>query len=46
MAAQVSDEERARVADVILDNDGEPDRLVAQVDRLWTDLRARAAAGR
>ena len=46
MAAQLSDEERARVADVLLDNDGEPERLTPQVDRLWTDLAKRAAAAR
>lgn len=38
VAAQLSDEERARVADVLLDNDGEPERLVPQVSRLWSDL--------
>ena len=27
VAAQLTDEERARVADVLLDNDGEPERL-------------------
>ena len=46
VAAQLTDEERARVADVLLDNDGEPERLVRQVNRLWTDLAKRAAAGR
>ena len=43
-AAQLSDEERARVADVLLDNDGELERLAPQVDRLWTDLAERAEA--
>lgn len=46
IAAQASDEERARVADVILDNEGDLDRLERQVDRLWSDLVARATAGR
>jgi dephospho-CoA kinase len=46
IAAQLSDKERARVADVLLDNDGEPDRLVPQVNRLWTDLAKRAGAVR
>ena len=32
------------VADVLLDNDGEPERLVPQVDRLWADLTKRAGA--
>ena len=46
VAAQLTDEERARVADVLLDNDGEPERLIPQVNRLWTDLAKRAAAAR
>ena len=46
VAAQLTDEERARVADVLLDNDGEPERLTPQVNRLWTDLAKRAAAAR
>ena len=32
------------MADVLLDNDGEPERLIPQVNRLWTDLATRAAA--
>ncbi len=43
--AQLSDEERARVADVLLDNDGEIGRLAPQVDRLWVDLTKRVEAG-
>jgi dephospho-CoA kinase len=46
VAAQLSDEERARVADVLLDNDGEPERLVPQANKLWTDLTKRAGAAR
>ncbi len=46
IAAQVTDDERSRVADVLLDNDGDPGELERQVDRLWSDLAARAAAGR
>jgi dephospho-CoA kinase len=46
VAAQPSDEERARLADVLLDNDGEAERLVPQVNRLWTDLSKRAGATR
>jgi len=46
VAAQLTDEERARVADVLLDNDGEPERLIPQVNRLWTDLAKRTAAAR
>ncbi len=45
IAAQVGDDERAAVADVILDNDGDPEHLERQVDRLWSDLTARATAG-
>lgn len=35
MAAQASDAERRAVADVLLVNDGSPDELRAQVDRVW-----------
>lgn len=42
MAAQTSDERRAEVADVLLDNDGTLAELEAQVDRLWPELVARA----
>ena len=45
IAAQVTDEERAAVADVLLDNDGDLEHLDPQVDRLWSDLAARARAG-
>jgi dephospho-CoA kinase len=44
VAAQFDDEERARVADVLLDNDGDLVRLEPQVDRLWTVLSKRAEA--
>jgi len=46
VAAQLDDEERARVADVVIDNAGEPARLVPQVDGLWADLMERAGAPR
>jgi dephospho-CoA kinase len=42
MAAQATDEQRAAVADVLLDNDGRLGDLEAQVDRLWPELVARA----
>jgi dephospho-CoA kinase len=42
IAAQVSDEEREAVADIVLRNDGAPEDLRAQVDGLWSDLRSRA----
>lgn len=46
VAAQLDDEQRARVADVLLDNDGSPERLGPQVDRLWTQLRTRPETSR
>jgi dephospho-CoA kinase len=42
LAVQATDEQRAEVADVLIDNDGSLAELEPQVDRLWTDLRARA----
>lgn len=42
MATQATDERRAEVADVLLDNDGSLGELEAQVDRLWPELEARA----
>jgi dephospho-CoA kinase len=44
IAAQAPLEEKAAVADVILDNDGDLEDLEAQVDSLWDELRTRAAA--
>lgn len=38
MAAQLTDEERGRVADFVIENDGALDDLGMRVDRLWTDL--------
>lgn len=35
IAAQASDEQRREVADVLLDNNGSPEQLVAALDRLW-----------
>jgi dephospho-CoA kinase len=43
MAAQLPLEERARHANVILDNEGSVEDLQRQVDRLWGELSARAA---
>ena len=42
MATQATDEQRAEVADVLIDNDGSLAELEPQVDRLWGDLMARA----
>ncbi len=44
MAAQASDAERRKVADVILDNSGSEDDLEAQIDSLWAQLTALTAA--
>jgi dephospho-CoA kinase len=43
LAAQMPLDEKARVADVLLDNEGTEAELAAQVDRLWSDLAERAA---
>jgi dephospho-CoA kinase len=42
MATQATDEQRAEVADVLIDNDGSLAELQPQADRLWSDLMARA----
>ncbi len=42
MAAQMPLEEKVAIADVVVDNDGTEADLEARVDRLWSDLRARA----
>jgi len=44
MAVQSPVERQAARADVVLDNDGTPEDLARQVDRLWADLATRAAA--
>jgi dephospho-CoA kinase len=46
IAAQMSLEEKAEVADVVIDNEGTRDELEAQVERLWRDLEARARTTR
>jgi dephospho-CoA kinase len=43
--AQATPEARAEVADMLLDNEGTLEELEQQVDRLWSDLSARASAG-
>jgi len=42
VAAQATDEDRAAVADVVLDNDGSLEELERRVDGLWEDLAPRA----
>jgi dephospho-CoA kinase len=44
MATQATDEQRMKVADVLVDNDGSLAELEPQVDRLWGDLATRAGA--
>jgi dephospho-CoA kinase len=44
MAAQATDEQRRAAADVVLENDGSREDLLAAVDRLWYE-RLRPAAG-
>jgi dephospho-CoA kinase len=44
MAAQLPLDERARAADVLIDNEGTIDDLEREVDVLWQQLRARATA--
>lgn len=43
IAAQITREERCRLADLVLDNSGDRDRLEAEVARAWTWLQERAA---
>lgn len=45
IAAQASREQRRAVADVVLDNSGTPEELVAHVDRLWAELAERVRRG-
>ena len=40
--AQASDDQRRAVADIVIDNDGTPDELNAQVDEVWAELRSRS----
>ena len=45
IAVQASPEARAEVADVLVDNEGTVEELEQQVERLWSDLSARASSG-
>ncbi|MCX5413270.1 dephospho-CoA kinase [Streptomyces sp. NBC_00059] len=45
MAVQATREERLAVADLVVDNDGPLENLEPQVQKLWSELTARAAAG-
>jgi len=44
MAAQATDEERARVSDVVLPNDGSPRDLERRVEQLWAELTRRSVS--
>jgi dephospho-CoA kinase len=44
MAAQATDEQRRAVADVVIVNDGSMDELHRQIDKIWRDTIAPAAA--
>jgi dephospho-CoA kinase len=43
IAAQAPLEDKAAVADILLDNEGSPGDLERQVEQIWNDLAARAA---
>lgn len=43
IAVQIGRQERLAVADVVVDNSGEPEALGPQLDRLWAELSTRAA---
>lgn len=45
MAAQVSQDERVKIADVVIANDGTEDELEARVDDLWKTLQTKVASG-
>lgn len=45
MAAQATDEQRAGVADILIDNDGTMAELEGQLDHVWTELVALAGTG-
>ena len=42
--AQAPLEDKAEVADFLVDNEGTLDELEQQIDRLWSDLSARVVA--
>jgi dephospho-CoA kinase len=43
LRAQASDEERLRLADVVIDSNGTLDETLRQVDELWSSLSTRTA---
>ncbi|WP_327045201.1 dephospho-CoA kinase [Microbispora sp. NBC_01189] len=46
IAAQASREDRLRIADIVIANEGSLDQLEAQVDKVWQDLSTRASSQR
>jgi dephospho-CoA kinase len=44
MSRQASDAERAEVASILIDNGGDEEQLIAQVDRAWYLLQAALGA--
>jgi dephospho-CoA kinase len=42
VANQISRDERRSLADIVVDNSGDRDRLAEQVDRLWSELESKA----
>ncbi|WP_405084684.1 dephospho-CoA kinase [Microbispora sp. NBC_01389] len=44
IAAQASREDRLRIADIVIANEGSLDQLEAQVDKVWQDLSTRASS--
>jgi dephospho-CoA kinase len=44
IAAQASREDRLRIADIVIRNEGSLDDLDAQVDKVWQDLSARVSS--
>lgn len=43
IAAQAGRTERLAIADLVVDNSGDRDQLLAEADRVWQELRRRAA---
>jgi dephospho-CoA kinase len=46
MAAQIPEQEKAHLANYVIDNSGTREELAAQVDRIWQGLQALAAKPR
>lgn len=44
MGTQATDQQRAAVADIVIDNDGSYEALLAAADEVWRELRSRADA--